>query len=148
MDDVVDEVKAHRDGAGKRRAGPELGERERRVGRGVVGEGLDHVVCRRAVGARWVGNDRGEHRLGPPDVELVPVTPCGSREPSVLHGHVGKEVDEFPAGAGRRSVQVFEPNGVDEFDGRQHGDAVEGAEVLRISRHMHIISVRIRYGNA
>ena len=50
----------------------------------------------------------------------------------------------------KRSVPVDSagPDGVDERDGLQHGNAVEGTDVGHISRHMHIISVHIRYGNA
>jgi len=38
----------------------------------------------------------------------------------------------------------LEPNGIDDVDRLEYGDAVEGAEVIGISRHKPMISVGVR----
>jgi DNA-binding MarR family transcriptional regulator len=45
-------------------------------------------------------------------------------------------------------VQIIEPNGIDGLDRREYRNAVEREEVWIISRHEHIIGVRIQYGYA
>jgi hypothetical protein len=43
----------------------------------------------------------------------------------VLDGHVREQVDEVPARAWRRKVEVFGSNGVDDVDRREHGDPIQ-----------------------
>jgi hypothetical protein len=42
----------------------------------------------------------------------------------MLHGHVCQEVGEIPAFAGRRPIEIGQPDGVDDVDRLQDGDSV------------------------
>ncbi len=148
MNHVIHEVESHRHLAREHRALAELGQCERRVGRPVGRERVEHVVCRLGVGATGIGPHRADHGLDAPHVHIRTETPCCRCESAVLGGHVGQQVEEIPTLAGRRPAEIGCADGVDDVDRPQYRDPVEQAVLRDNSRHTHTISVCVRYRNA
>ena len=120
--------------------GAEFRESERRFERVVGGEGRQYVSRRRGIRRPGIGRHSicdGGHL---PLCGVGAITPGRRGKPAVLHCHVGQQLAEVPAVAGRLALQVFVANLVDEVNGRQHCDAVKCADIL-INKHMQTICV-------
>jgi DNA-binding MarR family transcriptional regulator len=66
----------------------------------------------------------------------------------MLGGHVSEQFGQVPAHARGGCVEIGNLDGVDEGDGVQHGDPMEGPHVGKIRMHMPIICARLLYRNA
>ena len=146
MHNVIHEVEPDRQCAGEARPGAELGQRKRRIEHPVGGERVEHVRDSRSIGAAGIGRHGIGDAGGLPYGRAVAIAMGRGGEPTMLRRHVGEQLEEVPARAGRRPAQIVARDGRNDVDGRQHDGSVDRSDISD-SIHTHIICIHISLVN-
>lgn len=145
---VVDEVESDRHLSGEHRTRTEFGKFELRLECSCSAERVDDVVRGIGIRANVIGFHRVDDGLDAPYLRVCAESSCRSGESAVLHRHVRQKVEERPARARGCTAQIRPFDAADDVYRLQHGDFVEGPDVMGNSSHLLTISAHIRYGNA